>query len=279
MALYGGIDLHANNSVVVILNEQDPVIYQPRFANQLPTILEQLAPYHPDLKGVVVESTYTWYWLVDGLMEADDRVHVANPAAMQQYSGLQYTDDRSDARWLAHGLRLGVLPAGYIYPKAERAVRALWRKRAPWVRQHTAQILRVQHLMARTTGARFNPKRIIELTPSALQGMLPEAAHVLAITSSLAVVHCLRPQSNTLEKTVNQPLKPPPRLCAAADCRGYWEDIGTDDWAGNGRYWPLPERGPLRLGLPVCGEHERQEREADRSGQCHQWPPLSRVGL
>jgi transposase len=210
MALYGGIDLHANNSVVVILNEQDPVIYQPRFANQLPTILEQLAPYHPDLKGVVVESTYTWYWLVDGLMEADDRVHVANPAAMQQYSGLQYTADRSDARWLAHGLRLGVLPAGYIYPKAERAVRALWRKRAPWVRQHTAQILRVQHLMARTTGARFNPKRSIELTPSALQGMLPEAAHVLAITSSLAVVHCLRPQSNTLEKTVNQPLKPPP---------------------------------------------------------------------
>ena len=40
MALYGGIDLHANNSVVVILNEQDPVIYQPRFANHLPTILE-----------------------------------------------------------------------------------------------------------------------------------------------------------------------------------------------------------------------------------------------
>jgi transposase len=72
-----------------------------------------------------VESTYNWYWLVDGLMEADYRVHLANPAAIQQYSGLKYTNDQSDARWLAHLLRLGVLPEGYIYPKAERAVRDL----------------------------------------------------------------------------------------------------------------------------------------------------------
>jgi transposase len=99
MPLYGGIDLHANNSVVVLLNEQDQVRYQQRLANHLPTILEQLAPYRSDLQGVVVESTYNWYWLVDGLMEAEYRVHLANPAAMQQYSGLKHTDDRSDARW------------------------------------------------------------------------------------------------------------------------------------------------------------------------------------
>ena len=62
---------------------------------------------------------------------------------MQQYCGLKYTDDRSAARWLAHLLRLGVLPEGYIYPKAERAVRDLLRKCAHLVRQHTAQILSV----------------------------------------------------------------------------------------------------------------------------------------
>ena len=89
MPLYGGIDLHANNRVVVLLNEQDQVIYQRRLSHHLPTILEQLTPYHSDITGVVVESTYNWYWLVDGLMEADYRVHLANPAAMQQYSGLQ----------------------------------------------------------------------------------------------------------------------------------------------------------------------------------------------
>jgi transposase len=41
MPLYGGIDLHANNSVVVLLNELDEVIYQKRFPNDLPTRMEQ----------------------------------------------------------------------------------------------------------------------------------------------------------------------------------------------------------------------------------------------
>lgn len=210
MPLYGGIDLHANNSVVVLLNEQDQVIYQRRLTNHLPEILEPLAPYQADITGVVVESTYNWYWLVDGLMEAGYRVHLANPAAMQPYSGLKYTNDHSDARWLAHLLRLGVLPEGYIYPKAERAVRDLLRKRAHLVRQHTANVLSVQNLMVRNTGARFGAKRIDEFTPAELAGILPEAEQVLAVTSSLAVMHCLGQQIKTLEKTVQKHLKHTP---------------------------------------------------------------------
>ena len=57
MPLYGGIDLHANNSVIVLLNEQDEVIYRKRLSNDLPTILEQLDPYHTEMKGLVVEMT------------------------------------------------------------------------------------------------------------------------------------------------------------------------------------------------------------------------------
>jgi transposase len=199
MPLYGGIDLHANNSVIVLLNEQDKVIYRKRLSNDLPAILEQLAPYHTEIKGLVVESTYNWYWLVDGLMEAEYRVHLANPAAMQQYSGLKYTDDDSDARWLAHLLRLGVLPEGYIYPKAERAVRDLLRKRAHLVRQHTANVLSVQNILARNTGARFSGKRIHELTKQ-------ELTTLLAVTSSLMVLDCLRQQIKMLEQSVHKQL-------------------------------------------------------------------------
>jgi transposase len=206
MSLYGGIDLHANNSVVVLLNEQDEVIYQKRLPNDLSTILEQLAPYHAELKGLVVESTYNWYWLVDGLMEASYRVHLANPAAIQQYNGLKYTDDRSDARWLAHLLRLGVLPEGYIYPKAERAVRDLLRKRAHLVRQHTANVLSGQNIMARNTGIRFSVKRIQELTQQALTTLLPDVTQGLAVTSSLVVLDCLKQQIKTLEKTIQKHL-------------------------------------------------------------------------
>ena len=129
---------------------------------------------------------------------------------MQQYSGLKYTDDHSDARWLAHVLRLGVLPEGYISPKAERAVRDLLRKRAHLVRQHTANLLSVQTIMARNTGARLGVKRIHELTQEDLEGVLPGRPQLLAVTSSLAVLDCLGHQIHTLEKTVSQCLKSTP---------------------------------------------------------------------
>jgi len=125
---------------------------------------------------------------------------------MQQYSGLKYTDDHSEARWLAHLLRLGVLPEGYIYPKAEWAVRDLLRKRAHLVRQHTANVLSVQNIMARNTVARFSVKRIHELTKQDLTTLLAEETQVLAVTSSLVVLDGLRHQIKTLEQTVQKRL-------------------------------------------------------------------------
>src|SRR5215831_10735551 len=207
MSLYGGIDLHANNSVVVLLNDQNQVIYEKRFPNHLPAILEPLRRHPGEIAGIVVESTYNWYWLVDGLMEAGYQVHLANPAAIQQYSGLKYTDDHSDARWLAQLLRLGVLPEGYIYPKAERAVRDVLRKRAHLVRQQTANVLSLQNIIVRNTGVRLSAKRIHALTVEELERLLPVPEHVLAVTSSLVVVHCLAQQISTLEKTVQKHLK------------------------------------------------------------------------
>jgi len=234
MLLYGGIDLHANNRVVVLLNEQDQGIYQRRFSNYRPEILVPLAPYQADIQGVVVESTSNWYGLVDGLMEAGSRVQLANPGALQPYSSLQYPDDHSDARWLAHVLRLGGLPAGYIDPKAERAVWDGWRKRAHVVRQQTATGLSLQNIIVRNTGVRLSAKRMHALVLEEIERRLPEPAHVLAVTSSLAVVPCLGPQIHTMEKLGPTHLQPP-RLCAAADRRGHRDDCDPDDWAGAGR--------------------------------------------
>ena len=109
MKLYGGIDLHSNNSVVALLDEQDEVVYHKRLGNDAQGILAALAPYREALEGLVVESTYNWYWLVDALMEAGYQVHLANTAATVQYSGLKFSDDDSDARWLAKLLRLGLV--------------------------------------------------------------------------------------------------------------------------------------------------------------------------
>jgi hypothetical protein len=69
MKLYGAIDLHSNNNVTVLIDEQDRVVYQKRLPNELALITQQLSGYRDRLQGVVVESTFNWYWLVDGLMD------------------------------------------------------------------------------------------------------------------------------------------------------------------------------------------------------------------
>lgn len=111
-----------------------------------------LAPFQSNVTGIAVESTYNWYWLVDGLMDAGYPLHLVNTAAVQQYEGLKYTDDKHDAFWLAHLLRLGLLPTGYIYPQAQRAVRDLLRKRSMLVRHQTAYTLSALSLYSRLTG-------------------------------------------------------------------------------------------------------------------------------
>ncbi len=61
MKLYGGIDLHSNNNVISLLDENDQLIYERRLPNELDIILVELAPYRESLVGVVVESTFNWY--------------------------------------------------------------------------------------------------------------------------------------------------------------------------------------------------------------------------
>jgi transposase len=207
MKLYAGIDLHANNSVVVVIDEEDHILYQKRLRNELGELLAALARYRESLQGVVVESTYNWYWLVDGLMAAGHRVHLANTTAIEQYKGLKHTDDESDARWLAHLLRLGILPEGYIYPKAERAVRDLLRKRSQLVRQRTANLLSIQNLVTRNTGSALSGNRIKQLTVAEVEELLPEATLALAVKSNLAVLQCLEEQIEQSEAVVRAPLK------------------------------------------------------------------------
>jgi transposase len=145
-------------------------------------------------------------------MEKGYRLHLANTAAIQQYNGLKYTDDHSDARWLAHLLRLGVLPEGYIYPKQERAVRDLLRKRGQLVHQRTANLLSIQSLISRTTGNSISAKYIQALDIQHVDGVLPNPDHVLALKANLAVMNSADAQIEILEKAVQDRVKLRPQF-------------------------------------------------------------------
>jgi transposase len=204
MRCYVGIDLHATNSIVVILDDDDRVRYQKRLRNDLALILTALEPYRATVQGIAVESTYNWYWLVDGLMEAGYRVHLAHAPALPQYSGLKHADDQHDAQWLAHLLRLGLLPTGYIYPKAERAVRDLLRKRSQLVRHKTMVALSLQSLLTRLTGIRLSLPRLRTLTSDGIQALVSFPAQAQSVQSSLAVLQCLEQEIRSIEETVRE---------------------------------------------------------------------------
>jgi transposase len=215
MKLYCGIDLHSNNSYIVLLNETNKIIYQKRLSNDLVLILKELSRYREMIAGIVVESTYNWYWLVDGLKEAGYQVHLANTTAIQQYSGLKYTDDKDDAVWLARLLQLGLLAEGYIYPKEERGVRELLRRRMVLVKQQMMCLLGIQAMITRYENIRLSGDKIKRLTQEGEEhviGYLKNEQAKIAAQGQLKILKCIMEQVSILEKEILSKIKKEPRF-------------------------------------------------------------------
>ena len=211
MKLYVGMDLHSTNVVTRLIDENDKLIYHKKQACELDLILNGLEPYQDSIEGIAVESTYNWYWLVDGLMEAGYRLHLVNTAAVKQYEGLKHTDDDTDAFWLAHLLRLGILPTGYIYPKQMRAVRDLLRKRRQLVQQQTGHVLSIENQYARLTGSHLSSNATKKLTKKDIQDQFEDPNWVLALESNRLIMKALAEQIKVVEQAVLSQIKLNPR--------------------------------------------------------------------
>ena len=202
MPLYGAIDLHANNNYLVVIDETDELVEAKRLPNDIELVRRALGPYRLQLVGIAVESTFNWYWLVDGLEESGYKVHLVNTLAAQQYKGLKYTDDKSDARWLAHMLRLGILPTGWIYPREKRAVRDLLRRRSQLVRQKTANRLGLRNVLERSAAKRLSSNALKRVSKADLCEWIEDPHVRLSMQASLAVIDTLSEQIERIEKTV-----------------------------------------------------------------------------
>ena len=179
MKLYCGIDLHSNNAVYAVKNEEGRVLLKKRLPNDMDAVLRTLAPFKPQLEAVTVESTYNWYWLVDGLQDNGYPMRLANPAAIKQYDGLKSADDGTDALHLAELLRLNILPQGYIYPRAERSLRDLLRRRMLLVQLRTSVLLSVENMFARETGRHYGWREIGAADQGAMSGILGNDEYLL----------------------------------------------------------------------------------------------------
>jgi transposase len=220
MTVYGGIDLHANNSVLALIDDNGKVVSNKRYPNKLERIFAALEPFSSDIDSLVIESTFNWYWIVDGLMDHGFDVRLCNPAKADRYDGLKYSDDFSDARWLAEMRRLGILPEGYIYPRAERAVRDLLRRRAHLVRQRTSLLLSTQNLMQRNTGAHLNANEIKRLRREHGEHGLSDPNLALAVEANADLVDAFNEQISAIERRVKSEMQQRPDFHALKSVAG-----------------------------------------------------------
>ena len=202
MKSYAGIDLHASNNYIGIIDSKDKRLFGKRLSNSMDTIKLVLEPFRKSLSGVVVESTFNWYWLVDGLQAAGYKVHPANPSAVKQYEGLKHTDDKWDSYWLAHMLRLGILPEGYIYPKQDRSTRDLLRRRLLFVRQRTAHILSFKSMITRNLGINVSTNEIKKMKEDDVDQLFDDPYLILTAKSNISTIHFLKTKIRNIEKAI-----------------------------------------------------------------------------
>jgi transposase len=197
-----GIDLHSNNVMIGIMDEKGHRLKHQKLGCDLDQIEDFLQPWKERLRSVAVESTYNWYWLVDGLRSRGYPTHLANPARMEQYSGIKHADDKSDAFFLAELQRLNILPTGYIYDPALRPVRDLLRRRLSLVRQRTALLLSFKSLYTRTTGETMALSRLKMMKPDEAKVLYQHPANSLIARLQKEHIDKLSQSIALIEKSV-----------------------------------------------------------------------------
>jgi transposase len=98
-------------------------------------------------------------------------------------------------------LGLGILRTGYIYPKEERPVRDLLRKRMRLVQHRTAHIVSVLNTITRNTGSSLSWSKIEAMTDDQVSKLLGEGLIGMAPRASLEVIKSLNQEISKIEKT------------------------------------------------------------------------------
>ena len=200
--LIAGIDLHSNNLVIGVINQDGKRIAHRKLDCDLKQVTEFLQPLKSQLQSMAVESTFNWYWLVDGLRAQDYAIDLANPARIEQYSGIKHADDKHDAFHLAELQRLKILPKAHVYDAQLRPVRDLLRRRTNLVHQRTALLLSFKSLYARTTGQGLPLNQLKTMEPGEAKGLYEHPANQLIAQVQLEHIEALARSISRIEKAV-----------------------------------------------------------------------------
>ena len=152
--------------------------------------------------------------MVDGLQNNGfkDKVVIANPAKMDQYSGMKNSNDKSDAFFIAELMRLEILPTGYICDKESRAVRDILRRRSLFVKQCTAQKLSLQNMVSRQCGQTMSMREMHKLTDDEWAKILVSKDNFFMAKQNVDMIRFLTEKIKILENHVLKQAKLKPEF-------------------------------------------------------------------
>lgn len=200
--LHAGIDLHSNNLMIGLVNQDGKRVAHRKLECRLSEVVDFLKAHRARLESIAVESTFNWYWLVDGLRKLDYPIDLANPAKIEQYHGLKHAGDKDDAYHLAELQRLKILPKAHVYDPQLRPVRDLLRRRTGLVHQRTALLLSFKSLFARTTGQGLDLKDLKKLEPQQAPKLYEHPANQLIAQIQAEHIRGLGRSISRIEKAV-----------------------------------------------------------------------------
>lgn len=190
-----GIDLHGNNVVIAIIDQDGKRLEHKKVGTSLEEVERVLKPYKERLTSMAVESTFNWYWLVDGLSAAGYPIALANPAKIEQYNGIKHADDQHDAFFLAELQRLNILPTAHIYDAKLRPVRDMLRRRSMLVHHRSALLISFKSLYSRTTGGQMPLAELKTMSPK-------EAAELYEHPANQLIARVQTEQIENLNKSI-----------------------------------------------------------------------------
>ena len=194
--------MHSNNVMIGVINQEGKRVMHRKLDCDLKQVTEFLEPLKPQLQSMAVESTFNWYWLVDGLRAQGYGIDLANPAKIEQYNGIKYADDKDDAYYLAELQRLKILPKAHVYDPELRPVRDLLRRRTNLVHQHTALLLSFSGLYTRTTGHKLLMGDVKRMEPKEAPKLYEHSANQLIAQVQAEHIQSLAKSISRIEKAV-----------------------------------------------------------------------------
>jgi transposase len=197
-----GIDLHGNNLVIGMINQDGKRLAHRTLDCDLKQVTDFLQPFKAQLQSMAVESTFNWYWLVDGLRAQGYPIDLANPARIEQYSGIKHADDKHDAFHLAELQRLKILPKAYVYDPQLRPMRDLLRRRTNLVQDRTGLFLSFKSLYTRTTGQPMPLTTLKSMEPKEAKALYVHPGNQLIAKIQLEHIAALDKSINKIQDAV-----------------------------------------------------------------------------